>query len=361
MSTERGCQCGQAHGACAFEFQYAVKIVCGEIEECGPGVPHPPVAPGLYFTAINIHNPSKCRVAQFRWKVVAAAPLDQDPPVAQPVYQRPRVLRPDLALEIDCEQVMALLPPPKPKFVKGYVVIESDIELDVVAVYSGTQGAKWPLNSFHTERVPPRCVPVCEDLVLPLHTGMADWRTVAAPSGPLGPVVPVNQNIGAWAELFGSLWVSQTSADGTGAGAGLGVRVYELSFDLCFGFTVPAQFQIQVAADDSAVVSLNNTPLSPGGGQVGNPSGGTGFQTPTLLAVNPNLLRAGRNSFRVAVKNGDPPNGTLTGFSLAGILHVIKGKCPCALLPIVTRLPGVVFEAESGAPSVENFEPSADG
>ena len=53
---------------------------------------------------------------------------------------------------------------PSPSFVKGYVVIESDIELDVVAVYSGAQNAKAALNSFHTERVESRCVPVCEDL-----------------------------------------------------------------------------------------------------------------------------------------------------------------------------------------------------
>ena len=212
MSNERGCQCGQARGACAFEFQYAVKLVCGQVVATPTGAPTP-VAPGRYWTAINIHNPDKCHEAHFRWKVVVAAPLGQPPTV--PVYQRPRVLGPDLALEIDCRQVMQTFPPPPPvpTFVKGYVVIESDIELDVVAVYSGTQGGNTQLGSFHTERVQPRCVPVCEDLVLPLHTGFADWRTVAPTPGQLGPVVPVSANWGV-AAPSPSKWVGQYSTDG---------------------------------------------------------------------------------------------------------------------------------------------------
>src|SRR6185369_9521832 len=48
------------------EFQYAVKLVQGQ---------PPPladlsfIAPGRYFTAINIHNPSTCKTVTFRWKV----------------------------------------------------------------------------------------------------------------------------------------------------------------------------------------------------------------------------------------------------------------------------------------------------
>jgi hypothetical protein len=71
---------------------------------------------------------------------------------------------------------------------QGYLVVESDIELDVVAVYTTAQTAAGAVTNFYTERVPARCVPVCEDLVLPLHTGVADWQTTSP--APLGAVVP---------------------------------------------------------------------------------------------------------------------------------------------------------------------------
>jgi hypothetical protein len=318
MSNESSCQCGQAHGACATEFQYAVKIVCGEIVASQDNVPTP-VAPGKYWTAINIHNPEKCQVAKLRWKVAIANP---GKPGTVTAYSRIVTVKPDEALEIDCQQVMAVIPPPKPKFVKGYVVIESDRELDVVAVYSGTPGACGS-NSFHTERVQPRCVPVCEDLVLPLHTGFANWQTV---SPIVGPVAPTSNS--AWAPApFGSSWVSQTSADGQGATTI--TRRYELCFDLCFGFTVPAPIQLQALSDGPANVFLNNNLV----GSVG------GWTSVTPLTVNPNFLQAGKNCFRVDVVNGGETNNP-TGFALAGILSVIRGKCPCSPLPIATRTPG---------------------
>ncbi len=334
MSNEQECQCGQAHGACATEFQYAVKLVGGTVA-VGHGAAETPVAPGRYWTAINIHNPDKCRDANFRWKVVVAAPLGQNPAI--PTFQRPRTLGPDMALEIDWAQVKQTFPSPPPTFVKGYVVIESDVELDVVAVYTGTQGGNTPLNSFHTERVHPRSVPVCEDLILPLHTGFAGWQTVAPTSGLLGPVVPVSPFPSTWAAPpFGSSWVSQAITDGTNAS--LGTRHYELCFNLCFGFTVPLPFQIRALADDSATIQLNGNPV----GNINAP----GYTTPATFTVNPNFLRPGRNCFRVSVLNGPPPAGGPTGFALAGILRVVRGKCPCSPLPIASPRPGIPITNE---------------
>jgi hypothetical protein len=264
MST---CQCGQAHGACTTEFQYAVKIVCGDVKATTEGALSPPVAPGRYWTAVNVHNPDKCKVAHFRVKL-AVANQDSKGPVS-PHYGL--TLNPDAAIEFDCPLIKAivqiLFPPPQspPPFVKGYLVIESDIELDVVAVYTAAQTPSGPITTFSTERVPPRCVPVCEDLVLPLHTGLAAWQSVSPTAGQLGPVVPVS-NPGWTAPLpVGAQWVSQTSADGANATstANTAPRTYELCFDLCSGFEVPAAFPIQVLADDTATVFLNGLP--PGG------------------------------------------------------------------------------------------------
>lgn len=337
MSNEPGCQCGQSHGACTTEFQYAVKLVCGVVVAPAGGAPTP-VAPGRYWTAINIHNPDKCHEARFRWKVAVA-----EPGKAGPVSKyRTLILGPDMALEIDCPQVAQTFPPPPPAFVKGYVVIESDIELDVVAVYSGTQGTNTLLSSFHTERVQPRCVPVCEDLILPLHTGFADWQTVAPTPGQLGPVVQVIANWGVPAPFL-STWVGQFSTDGLPS-TSAGLRHYELCFDLCFGFEIPSPgtFPIQVLVDDSATVQLINT----AGTTTLNPN--VLAYTLTTINVLGTSLRAGRNCIRVTVNNVGGP----TAFALAGILRAIRGKCPCSPLPIAAKSLGPTpLEAPSAEPS----------
>jgi hypothetical protein len=317
-----GCQCGQAHGACATEFQYAVKIVCGEVKPADNN----PVAPGRYWTAVNIHNPDKCKDANFSLKI-GIAELSLQSPVSQ--YFGPLPLRPDGMIELDCpiiKLIAGLLVSPPPQFVKGYMVIKSDIELDVVAVYTGTTGSS---NSFHTERVPARCVPVCEDLILPLNTGVANWQTVSP--APTGPVVPLSGLPAAWVGApFGFTWVGQAAGDSANASAIW--RRYELCFDLCDGFAVPSAIPIHVLADNAAEVSLN------GSGAVGSPGNvgsiaDPGFVAPHLLNANPALLKAGRNCFRVDVNNLGGPSG----FAVTGILNVARGKCPCAPLPIVMQ------------------------
>jgi hypothetical protein len=323
MSTDRGCQCGQAHCACATEFQYAVKFLCGVVSPDTRGQPAP-LAPGQYWTAINIHNPEKCRGARFRWKAVVAAPLGQEPAI--PVMQRQQVLGPDLALEIDCHQISHAVP--RAPFLKGYVVIESDVELDVVAVYTTGHGRPAVLSSFHTERVQPRRVPVCEDLILPFHTGIAAWQTVAPTTGPLGPVVAIKP-APAWAPPpAGSVWVSQSVADGVNASAG--TRYYELCFDLCAGFKYEISFdafEVQMLADDRALATFNGIVL----GIVRAP----GYAAPTSTLFGTILLRAGRNCLRIEVTNDPSPDPNPTGFAMAGILRVVRGKCPCGILPLV--------------------------
>jgi hypothetical protein len=322
MSNESGCHCGQAHGACATEFQYAVKLVSGAVDAQTPGSP---AAPGQYWTAINIHNPDKCKKAHFRTKLAIANPLHVGPVSA---FTPPYDLGPDEAFEIDRQHITLswpLLFPglTAPNFIKGYLVIESDIELDVVAVYTTAQTATGAVTNFYTERVSARCVPVCEDLVLPLHTGVAPWQTVSP--APLGPVVPISGFSGWTPAPTGASWVSQAVGDGTSAT--LITRSYELCFDLCSGFEMPAAFPIQVLVDDTAQVFLN-------GPQIG---GTVPYNVPTTLLVTSQLLQqslhAGRNCFRVNVTNGPPPAGGATGFALTGILRVVRGKCPCAQQP----------------------------
>jgi hypothetical protein len=140
-------------------FQYATKFLCGPSHGRE-------VVPGLYLTAINIHNPNEVPV-EFRWKVAIALPLGQSGTITK--LTDPRLIQEDGAVEIDCEQIRDLITseqppdaPPLSPFLKGFVVIESACELDVVAVYTA-MGNTQQVETLHTERVPARrrerCLP----------------------------------------------------------------------------------------------------------------------------------------------------------------------------------------------------------
>jgi hypothetical protein len=124
--------------------QYAAKFICGKSAGAV-------VAPGVYCTAINVHNPIDETIA-FRAKIAIALPGLRPGHVSKFFEAQ---LGPDQALEIDCPDILKRAEE-KADFLKGFVVIESDVELDVVVVYtaSGSSGQ----IALHTERVPPRRV-----------------------------------------------------------------------------------------------------------------------------------------------------------------------------------------------------------
>jgi hypothetical protein len=121
--------------------QYAAKVVCGK--SAGDVA-----ARGVYFTAINVHNPNRTTV-RLRWKVAVARPGAKAGPVSTFFEAR---LGPDEALEIDCPDIMKRAR--ARGFLKGFV-IESGLELDIVAVYTaGTERGQ--VATLHTERLPTR-------------------------------------------------------------------------------------------------------------------------------------------------------------------------------------------------------------
>jgi hypothetical protein len=126
-------------------FQYAAKFVCGK----SPGRV---VAPGVYFTAVNVHNPTD-RAIGFRVKVAVAMPGLKPGPVSKLIDAK---LGPDEALEIDCPDISKLAETGA-DFLKGFVVLESGVELDVVSVYTAA-GKEGQVETLHTERVPARRV-----------------------------------------------------------------------------------------------------------------------------------------------------------------------------------------------------------
>ena len=130
-------------------FQYAVKFVCGKSPTQGqPQV----VATGNYFTAINVHNPVNDTV-KFRKKIAVALPNEKAGKVSG-FFDI--ALKADEALEIDCGDIYAHMQM-HPTFLKGFVVIQSKSELDVVAVYTAA-GASGQVETVDVESVQPRRV-----------------------------------------------------------------------------------------------------------------------------------------------------------------------------------------------------------
>jgi hypothetical protein len=123
-------------------FQYAAKVVLGKSSG-------EVVAPGEYWTAVNVHNPTYSTV-YFRKKVAIALPGEQ-PGKVSPFFDAK--LGPDEAFEIDRNDIFRHVG--SDEFLKGFVVIESPTELDVVAVYTAA-GREGMVETLHTERVAPR-------------------------------------------------------------------------------------------------------------------------------------------------------------------------------------------------------------
>ncbi len=128
-------------------FQYAVKFVCGKSPGHGQ---QQVVATGTYFTAINVHNPFNDTV-KFRKKIAVALPNEKAGKVS-PFFDV--ALKGDEALEIDCDDIYKHMHMNQ-TFLKGFVVIESKTELDIVAVYTAA-GASGQVETMDVERVPPR-------------------------------------------------------------------------------------------------------------------------------------------------------------------------------------------------------------
>jgi hypothetical protein len=128
-------------------FEYAVKFICGVSPAQGqPTV----VARGAYFTAINVHNPSKDGIEIVK-KFAVALPGEKAGKIS-PYAQAP--LKSDEALEIDCPDIMRHLD--AGGFVKGFAVIFSKTELDVVAVYTAAATPTGTVATLALERVPAR-------------------------------------------------------------------------------------------------------------------------------------------------------------------------------------------------------------
>jgi hypothetical protein len=127
-----------------YRFQYAVKFLC-TANIPGTSQTTSALLPGVYQTAVNIHNPQR-KTVELRKKLAVAGGG-----ISKFINQK---LEPDAAARVDCADV--------PSFdlhlihgFEGFIVIESTQSLDVVAVYTaGARGAE--VASIDVEHVPER-------------------------------------------------------------------------------------------------------------------------------------------------------------------------------------------------------------
>jgi hypothetical protein len=143
----------------ALAYKYSAKLVCGKPKGtcddcddcCNPNARM--VAPGAYYTSINVHNLAE-RTATLRM-TVSLAELDGKPGrVSRPAGAK---LEAGQSAQVDCAQVSKLADV-SPQFHEGFLVIESDVDLDVVGVYTAA-GASGKVETMEIERVPARKEP----------------------------------------------------------------------------------------------------------------------------------------------------------------------------------------------------------
>lgn len=313
-----GCNCSEVpRGGQRTDFQYAVKVVCGSIPE---GDKESPLPPGDYFTKVNIHNFSRCDCVTFRWKVALGHPRLRVGPISD---FADATLCADEAMEIDCKDMARRfgdqLPKTGPKSAshhEGWVVIESPVELDIVAVYGVAATKNGGINSFHTERVKPRCIPICDDFLLDISTGVSAWE-YKAPGGSAYELATLSQALSGWADASpGSLWIV------LGESPVAGEYTFRLPFKLCSGFRMP-NLAFNLMVDDSASVFLNGHPVPPTAASA---------TTPTSYLIN-TYFKAGHNELTIVVSN--VKRGSPVGIALHGSLEVANGLCAGEPMPLL--------------------------
>jgi hypothetical protein len=108
-------------------FEYAAKIVCGELRERGESL-----APGIYVTEVNVYNPNE-RPVRLRKRLALTVPPGGQQEGEVPLDEG-HVLAPGRAIAVDC-QYLGRHVDAGPYFV-GFLVIESTESVDVTAVYT---------------------------------------------------------------------------------------------------------------------------------------------------------------------------------------------------------------------------------
>ena len=132
--------------------QYAAKFVCGKASEAEDKAFL--AAPGVYYTAINVHNPLRLLSVKFKKKFALGQPAEQPGKISTFFDAE---LKADYTMQIDCGDIYKHMGIPPGTFMEGFAVLEltpTTRELDVVTVITASPGTG--VSTLHTERVPSR-------------------------------------------------------------------------------------------------------------------------------------------------------------------------------------------------------------
>jgi hypothetical protein len=150
-------------------FQYAAKFLC-TANVPGTSQTTPSLAPGTYYTAVNIHNPYS-KEAQLRKKIAVVVPPGGQKPgeISAWIVEK---LQPDQAINVSCDEITRTFGITFIHGAEGYLVIESTGKLDVTGVYTVEQftgaSGRGPV-SIDVERIPERKL-IIDEVVCTLDT-----------------------------------------------------------------------------------------------------------------------------------------------------------------------------------------------
>lgn len=126
-----------------YRFHYAVKFIC-TANIPGTSQTSPAVLPGVYQTAVNIHNPQFIKV-KLRKKIASGLGISK-------YFES--IIGPDAVQHVNCAQIndfgIRLI-----HGFEGFLVIESTHSLDVVAVYTAGPSGK-QVASIDVEQIKER-------------------------------------------------------------------------------------------------------------------------------------------------------------------------------------------------------------
>ena len=131
-----------------FAFQYAVKFLCVS-NIPGTSQTTTSLLPGVYETVVNIHNPNP-KKAPFRMKLALSTQTEIDPPIISGFINE--TIKPDQATKVDCSRVTEFGLPLIHGF-EGFLIIESTLSLDIVAVYTSSKVGGGGIESMDVEYI----------------------------------------------------------------------------------------------------------------------------------------------------------------------------------------------------------------
>ena len=129
-------------------FRYVAKFVCGK--PTNVEISTLAVAPGTYFTAINVHNLTSNTTAGLR-KRWSFGKVNEQPGGLSPWVSAS--VPPGQTILIDCRELLGAVG--NPPFAEGAIEIISNVDIDVIGVYT-TVGSSNLVTTMQIDRVPRR-------------------------------------------------------------------------------------------------------------------------------------------------------------------------------------------------------------